>query len=94
MDRFDDVSVVTSIDESPPPRKLPRRTRRAFTATVASIVVAGALVGAAVGLADEKSEPTASSATEGPVIQRSGHHPCHRGEHFGRPAASSSSSNY
>jgi hypothetical protein len=90
MDRFDDVSVVTSVDESPPAQRLPRRTRRAFTVTVASIVAAGALVGAAVGLADEKSEPTASSAAEGPVVGHSGF-PCHHhGGEFRRPAASRS----
>ena len=28
MDRFDDVSVVASVDESPPPPRVPRRARR------------------------------------------------------------------
>jgi hypothetical protein len=67
MERFDDVSVVASVDESPPPREVSRRTRRAFTAVVATVVAAGALTGAAVGLADEKSEPSrsASPASEG-----------------------------
>ena len=62
MERFDDVSVVASVDESPPPRQVSRRTRRAFTAVVATVVVTGALAGAAVGLADEKSEPSQSAA--------------------------------
>ena len=62
MERFDDVSVVASVDESPPPRQVSRRTRRAFTAVVATVVVTGALAGAAVGLADEKSEPSKSAA--------------------------------
>ena len=62
MDRFDDVSVVASVDESPPPPRVPRGVRRAFTVVVASVVVTGALAGAAVGLADEKAEP-AKSAT-------------------------------
>ena len=62
MERFDDVSVVASVDESPPPRQVSRRTRRAFTVVVATVVATGALVGAAVGLADEKSEPSKSAA--------------------------------
>ena len=67
MDRFDDVSVVASVDESPPPPRVSRRTRRAFTAVVASVVVTGALAGAAVGLADKKAEPSkaATDATQG-----------------------------
>jgi hypothetical protein len=66
MERFDDVSVVASVDESPPPRQISRRTRRAFTAVVATVVVTGALAGAAVGLADEKFEPSNTSpAAEG-----------------------------
>jgi hypothetical protein len=96
MDRFDDVSVVASVDESPPPPRVPRRARRAFAVVVASIVVAGTLAGAAVGLADEKSEPAASapSAAEGtPFFKRSGH-PCHRGEHRGGAAQSSGSMRY
>ena len=50
MDRFDDVSVVHSVDESPPAPRVPRGVRRAFTVVVASVVVSGALAGAAVGL--------------------------------------------
>jgi hypothetical protein len=66
MERFDDVSVVASVDESPPPRQVSRRTRRAFTAVVATVVATGALAGAAVGLADEKSEPSNTApAAEG-----------------------------
>ena len=67
MDRFDDVSVVASVDESPPPRKVSRRTRRTFTGVVATVIATGALAGAAVGLADEKAEPSSSStpAAEG-----------------------------
>ena len=30
MERFDDVSVLTSVDESPPPPRVPRKARRAF----------------------------------------------------------------
>jgi hypothetical protein len=89
MDRFDDVSVVASVDESPPPPRVPRGVRRAFTATVASVVVAGALAGAAVGLASEKAEPAKSAqpvngANEGWSV---GHHPCHRGEGLKRSSA-------
>jgi hypothetical protein len=85
VDRFDDVSVVTSVDESPPPPRVPRGVRRAFTAAVASVVVAGALAGAAVGLADEKTEPARTSgAPTGDgwtsYAPLSGHHECHRGE--------------
>ena len=91
MDRFDDVSVVASVDESPPPPRAPRRGRRVFTAVVASVVVTGALAGAAVGLADEKAEPS-PSATRGaealPVFKRSGHE-CHRGERQKRSSSSS-----
>ncbi len=82
MDRFDDVSVVASVDESPPAPRVPRRVRRAFTVVVASVVVAGALAGAAVGFADEKSEPAKSlSATSerGSPSAPLGGHPCHRG---------------
>ena len=61
MDRFDDVSVVASVDESPPPPRARRGARRAFTVVVASVVVTGALAGAAVGLADEKAEPSKSA---------------------------------
>ena len=62
MDRFDDVSVVASVDESPPPPRVSRGVRRAFAGVVASVVVTGALAGAAVGLADEKAEPSKSAA--------------------------------
>jgi hypothetical protein len=82
MDRFDDVSVVASVDESPPAPRVPRRARRAFTAAVASVVVAGALAGAAVGLADEKNEPAppVSATNEGWTSYAPlGHHECHRG---------------
>ncbi len=91
MDRFDDVSVVASVDESPPAPRVPRGVRRAFTAVVASVVLTGALAGAAVGLADEKAEP-AKSAT--PVtgsneawstFKRDGE--CRRGEHRKRSSA-------
>ena len=61
MERFDDVSVVASVDESPPPPRVPRRVRTAFAAVVASVVLTGALAGAAVGLADEKAEPSKSA---------------------------------
>jgi hypothetical protein len=86
MDRFDDVSVVASVDESPPPPRVPRGVRRAFTAGVASIVVAGALAGAAIGLASEKAEPAkpakpVNGANEGWTSYAPlGHHKCHRGE--------------
>ena len=63
MDRFDDVSVVASVDESPPPPRVPRGVRRAFAVAVASVVVTGALAGAAVGLADEKQEPAQAPAS-------------------------------
>jgi hypothetical protein len=93
MDRFDDVSVVTSVDESPPPPRLSRRARRALTGLVASVVATAALGGAAVGLADEKSEPAPSAgapaAESFPVFQRGGHE-CHRGMREHRPSSSSS----
>jgi hypothetical protein len=95
MDRFDDVSVVASVDESPPAPRVPRRARRAFTGVVAAVVVTGALAGAAVGLADEKAEPS-PSATSGseafPVFKRSGHE-C-KGERHKRSQSSSSSFRY
>ena len=86
MDRFDDVSVVASVDESPPPPRVPRGVRRAFVVAVASVVVTGALAGAAVGLADEKSEPAKSAAPlnssdGGWMSYKRGGHLCHRGEH-------------
>jgi hypothetical protein len=85
MDRFDDVSVVASVDESPPAPRVPRRARRAFTAVVASVIVAGALGGAAVGLASEKREPARSApaaAKQGWTFYAPlGHHECHRGMH-------------
>ena len=65
MDRFDDVSVVASVDESPPPPRVSRGVRRAFTGVVASVVVTGALAGAAVGLADEKAEPSKAALSSG-----------------------------
>jgi hypothetical protein len=82
MDRFDDVSVVASFDESPPPPRVPRRVRRGFTVVVASVVVTGALAGAAVGLASEKREPAkpVSAANEGwSAYAPLGGHPCHHG---------------
>jgi hypothetical protein len=80
MDRFDDVSVVASVDESPPPPRVSRGARRAFTVAIASVVVAGALAGAAVGLADEKQEPakSATDATRSWTHAKRGHE-CHRG---------------
>ena len=81
MDSFDDVSVIASVDESPPPPRVPRGVRRAFKTVVASVVVAGALVGASVGLADEKREPSRSATTPSetsPASERGGHE-CHRG---------------
>ena len=96
MDRFDDVSVVASVDETPPEPSVPRGVRRAFTVAIASIVVAGALAGAAVGLASEKPEPSASapSAVEGAPFgkHRGG---CHRGaHHLLRPSQSAGSARY
>ena len=81
MDRFDDVSVVASVDESPPPPRVPRGVRRAFAVAVVSVVLTGALAGAAVGLADEKTEPSkpATDATEGWMQSKRGGHECHRG---------------
>jgi hypothetical protein len=82
MDRFDDVSVVTSVDESPPPPRVPRGVRRAFTVVVASVVVSGALAGAAVGLASEKKEPArpVNATNEGWTSSAPlGHHGCHHG---------------
>ena len=79
MDRFDDVSVVASVDESPPPPRVPRGVRRAFTVAVASVVVAGALAGAAVGLADEKAEPSKAATDATKSFSKRGGHECHRG---------------
>jgi hypothetical protein len=92
MDRFDDVSVVASVDESPPPPRVPRGVRRAFTGVVASGVVASALAGAAVGLADEKSEPAKSATVNGSnegwtSYAPLGHHECHRGDRQKRSSA-------
>ncbi len=73
---------------------MPRRVRRAFTAVVASVVVAGALGGAAVGLADEKREPSRSATSvtgagdASPVFKRDGH-VCRRGERHNRSSDSS-----
>jgi len=95
MERFDDVSVVASVDESPPPPRMPPRARRAFTAVIASVVVTAALAGAAVGVADEKAEPSQSAAPTSesfPVFKRSGHE-CHGRKH-NRPGPSSSSTRY
>jgi hypothetical protein len=84
MERFDDVSVVASVDESPPPRQVSRRTRRAFTAVVATVVATGALAGAAVGLADEKAEPSQSAApaSQGWMKYSDGKRGECRGKHF------------
>ena len=81
MERFDDVSVLASVDESPPPPRMPRRRRRALTAVVATVVATGALAGAAVGLADEKSEPSPSTIREsgqGWMNYTGARHECHR----------------
>lgn len=81
MDRFDDVSVIASVDESPSGPRVPRRARRAFKAVVVTVVVTGALAGASVGLADEKSEPSPSSGAPSdarPARSKDGHE-CHRG---------------
>ena len=90
MDRFDDVSVVASVDESPPPPRVPRGARRAFTAVVASVVVAGALAGAAVGLADEKAEPSTSAtdATQGWSHAKRDGRECRKGERHQRSSES------
>ena len=89
MDRFDDVSVVASVDESPPPPRVPRGVRRAFTVVVASVVVTGALAGAAVGLADEKAEPakSATDATKSWSDYKRGE--CRRGQHHQRSSDAS-----
>jgi uncharacterized membrane protein len=98
MDRFDDVSVVASVDESPPPPRVPRGVRRAFTVVVASVVVTGALAGAAVGLADEKNEPAKSAAPakgEGWMsYTRGGHRECHRGERHQQRSSDASAFRY
>ncbi len=90
MERFDDVSVVASVDESPPPRQVSRRTRRAFTAVVATVVVSGALAGAAVGLADEKSEPSPSANPAAEGWKKSGKAGECRGKHRFQQSQSSS----
>jgi hypothetical protein len=84
MERFDDVSVVASVDESPPPRQVSRRTRRAFTAVVATVVVSGALAGAAVGLADEKSEPSNTAPAAEGWMKSGKAGECRRGERSGQ----------
>jgi hypothetical protein len=85
MERFDDVSVVASVDETPPPARMPRRRRRALTAVVATLVATGALAGAAVGLASEKAEPNPSFI---PAAKSFTHgHECHRGDGV-RPSSS------
>jgi hypothetical protein len=96
MERFDDVSVLASVDESPPPPRMPRHRRRALTAVVATVVATGALAGAAVGLASEKSEPSSNPSTAREAggwmnYSGTGHHLCHRGDRL-RPSSSSSSS--
>jgi hypothetical protein len=92
MERFEDVSVLAAVDESPPPPRVPRRARRAFVAGVATIVATGALAGAAVGLASEKQEPAAPAASQSGgwmKLTSGGGHPCHHGD---RPRPSRSSS--
>jgi hypothetical protein len=86
MDRFEDVSVVASVDESPPAPRVPRRMRRAFTAVVASVVLTGALAGAAVGLADEKTEPAKSAGANDGF--KAGGHEC-KGKRHMRSSGSS-----
>ena len=90
VDRFDDVSVVTSVDESPPPPRVSRGVRRAFAGVVASVVVTGALAGAAVGLADEKAEPakSATDATEGSTQYKRDGRKCRKGERHQRSSDS------
>jgi len=88
MDRFDDVSVVASVDESPPPPRVPRGVRRAFTVAVASVVVTGALAGAAVGLADEKAEPSKSATDATQSWSKAKRGECRRGQHHQRSADS------
>jgi hypothetical protein len=91
MERFDDVSVVASVDESPPPPRVPRRVKRGFTAVVVTLVATCALAGAAVGLADEKAEPSQSatrSAEGWSHFKRVGGHECHRGDRM-KPSQSS-----
>jgi len=88
MERFDDVSVVASIDESPPPPRMSRRTRRALTGAVAVLVTTGALAGAAVGLADEKAEPSPAAVSESSgSFERSGLE-CHGKRHHAAPSSS------
>jgi hypothetical protein len=89
MERFDDVSVVASVDESPPPRQVSRRTRGAFTAVVATVVATGALAGAAVGLADEKSEPSPSAKPAAEGWHKAGKAGECRGEHRFKQSQSS-----
>jgi hypothetical protein len=95
MDRFDDVSVVASVDESPPRPRMARRTRRASMVVVASIVAASALAGATVGLADEKTEPSkaAAPAAQTLPVSKSPGHVCHRGDR-GQHSAGSSAPRY
>jgi hypothetical protein len=92
MEPFDDVSVVASVDESPPPPRVPRRVRTAFAVVVASVVVAGALAGAAVGLADEKAEPSRSAAPASESFKGYGGHECKGKRHM--RSSSSSGLNY
>jgi hypothetical protein len=88
MERFDDVSVLASVDESPPPPRVPRRTRRVFTAVVVTVVASAALGGAAVGLASEKKEPARKAPAAEKGWEFLGHHECHRGDRQ-RPSQSS-----
>jgi hypothetical protein len=88
MDRFDDVSVVASVDESPASPRVPRGMRRAFTVAVASVVVTGALAGAAVGLADEKAEPSKSATDASQSFMKDKRGKCRKGERHQRSSES------
>jgi hypothetical protein len=95
MERFDDVSVLASVDETLPPPRMPRRRRRGLTVVVAGVVACGALTGAAVGLASEKQEPARSAAPAGEGWMKytgGGHHKCHR--HDGARPSQTSGFNY
>jgi len=87
MEGFDDVSVVSSVDESPPPPpRMSRRARRVVSVAVASVVATAALGGAAVGLASEKTEPTAIAPAAKSLPTG---HLCHGGVHHQQQRSSS-----